>query len=164
MFSPDRVAAMNQRLSEVAAGMGVPYTPRSHAPSTKRALALSEFARRRGRLDAWRELAMDAHWVHGRDIEAPGVLRDLAERAGLDADAALAWLEDPEVPGLLHAQRVEAQRWGVTGIPTWFVLPAGWVPADGIPESGPRPVKVVGCQPVEVVEQAAKMAGAVARG
>ena len=158
MFPPDKVQAMHARLAAVADGMGVPYHPRPHAPSTKPALALSEYARRQGRLDAWRELAMNAHWAEGRDIEDPDVLRELATAAGLDPDAALAFLDDPEVPQILLAQRVEAQRWGVTGIPTWFILPDGWEPAHGMPPEGqPRPVKVVGCQPLEVVERAARL-------
>lgn len=164
MFAPAQVAAMHARLSAVAADLGVPFTPRDHAPSTKKALALSEYARGQGRLDAWREAAMGAHWQDGRDLEDPAVLRELAAAAGLDPDEALAFLDDPSVPGLLDAQRAEARAWGVTGIPTWFLLPAGWRPEDGLPETGPRPVRVVGCQPWEVVERAAEMAGAAPRG
>ena len=78
--------------------------------------------------------------------------------------AAIAFLDSPEVPALLKQQRVEAYRWGVTGIPTWFVLPDGWTPEDGIPDEGPRPVKVVGCQPLSVVTRAAELAGATPRG
>ena len=152
---------MHARLQSVAADLGVPFTPRSHAPSTKRALAVSELARREGRLDAWREAAMNAHWRDGRDIEDLDVLGELAAAAGLDADRALAFLQAPEVGPLLQQQRIEAMRWGVTGIPTWFMLPEGWAPGDPRPVEGePQPVRVVGCQPREVVEKAAEMAGA----
>ena len=160
MFPEPQVDAMHARLQQVADDLGVPFEPRMHAPSTKKALALSEHARRAGRLDAWREAAMDAHWRDGRDIEDPAVLRDLATDAGLDPDAAMAFLDGAEIPALLHAQRAEAHQWGVTGIPTWFLLPDGWRPEHGVPDSGPRPVRVVGCQPMEVVERAAKLAGA----
>lgn len=164
MFPPDRIVVMHDRLREVGRSMGVTIHPREHAPSTKPALALSELARRQGRLDAWREAAMTAHWEEGRDLEDPEVLRELLTASGMDADAALAWLSDPEVPRLLAAQRQEAARWGVTGIPTWFVLPTGWTPGDALPPEGqPRPVRVVGCQPIEVVERAAEMAGAPRR-
>lgn len=164
MFPPDRVAAMRARLQQVADGFGVPIAHHDHAPSTKAALALSEYARRKGKLAEWRAGGMDAYWRDGRDLEDPDVLRELAEGAGLDPDEALAFLDDPEVPALLQAQRVEARRWGVTGIPTWFLLPAGWTP-DGAewPEDGPQPVRVVGCQPYELVERAARMAGATPR-
>lgn len=151
---------MNTRLAEVANRLGVPFDPRQHAPSTKPALAISEFARRHGRLDAWRELAMDAHWAYGLDLEDRAVLSALAQQAGLDPGSAVAFLDDPAVPQLLHQQRVEAQRWGVTGIPTWFLLPLDWNLGDPMPSKGPRPVRVVGCQPWEQVEHAARFAGA----
>jgi len=164
MFGRDRLEAMHARLREVGDGLGVAFTPRAHAPSTKKALALSEHARRHNRLDAWREAAMEAHWAEARDLEDPEVLADLAVRAGLDPDAALAFLGEDEVPALLLAQRREAHRWGVTGIPTWFLLPDGWNPGDARPPEGaPQPVRVVGCQPMEVVERAAHMAGATPR-
>lgn len=163
MFSAPAVDAMHSRLQDMAGRLDVPFTRRPHAPSTKPALAVSELARREGRLDAWRTLAMDAHWAEGRDIEDRAVLAELAERAGLDADAAIAWLDDPEVPAVLQAQRAEAHRWGVTGIPTWFLLPTGWTPGEPLAARGPRPVRVVGCQLPGVVDGAAVQAGATPR-
>lgn len=160
MFAGPQIDAMHARLKSVADEMGVPFHPREHAPSTKPALAIAEYARQQGRLAEWRTAAMDAHWRDGRDIEDRDVLRALAEDAGLNADAALAFLDAPEVPQLLANQRAEAHNWGVSGIPTWFMLPDGWTPEDGMPDSGPRPVRVVGCQPMNIVEQAATMAGA----
>lgn len=163
MFSQDQVDGMHARLLMMAEDLGVPFSPRLHAPSTKKALALAELARREGKLDGWREAGMVAHWQEGRDLEDEAVLRDLAAQADMDPDTAIAFLDSPEVPDLLEQQRVEAYRWGVTGIPTWFVLPAGWTPQDGVPETGPRPVKVVGCQPLELVVRAAELAGATPR-
>ena len=159
MFSKQQVDGMYARLKEVADGLGIPIRRQPHAPNTKKALALSEYARRRDKLAAWREAAMNAYWRDGKDLEDETVLRELLTEAGLEADEALAFLADPEVPQILLHQRIEAQRWGVTGIPTWYLLPDGWEPEHGIPESGPRPVRVVGCQPLEVVEQAANLAG-----
>lgn len=154
---------MHARLQEVAADLGVPFSPRRHAPSTRPALLLSELARRQGCLPRWRRLAMDAHWEHGLDIEDRDVLRDLAARAGMDPDGAMAFLDDPGSARLLAEQRRHAREWGVTGIPTWFLLPAGWEPGAPLPEEGPHPVRVVGCQPREYVERAARMAGAQLR-
>jgi predicted DsbA family dithiol-disulfide isomerase len=107
---------------------------------------------------------MDAHWRDGRDLEDRAVLAELLAAAGLDPAEAFRFLDAPEVPGLLRAQREEAHRWGVTGIPTWFILPTGWKPGDPRPPQGaPQPVRVVGCQPMEVVERAARIAGASPR-
>ena len=160
LYPADRLAAGHARLAEVAAGFGLPFTARPRMPCTRPALAIAELARRNGRLDAWRTGAMEAHWVDGRDIEDRAVLGDLAAKAGLDPAEALAFLDAPEVAGLLTAQRALARKWGVTGIPTWFILPDGWHEGDPMPTSGPRPVRVVGCQPMDVVEGAAHAAGA----
>ena len=152
---------MHHRLSEVGASLGVPFTPRPHAPSTKPALLLSEFARDHGQLDAWREAGMNAHWRDGRDIEDRDVLGELLTEVGLDVDAAWAAVDSDEAPRILHRQRNQATQWGVTGIPTWFLLPAGWSFGDPRPADGePQPIRVVGCQPMEVVLQAAERAGA----
>jgi predicted DsbA family dithiol-disulfide isomerase len=162
-FPPERIKAMRDRLNEVADQLGVAIGTQDHAPSTKPALVLSAFARDRGLLDAFRTVTMDAYWRDGRNIEDRAVLAELAEAAGLSADDALAALDDDSARGILHDQRKEAMRWGVTGIPTWFMLPTGWTP-DGSPppEDGPQAVKVVGCQPLAVVVEAAQLAGAVA--
>ncbi len=164
MFPPARVEEMHRRLTEVGASLGVPFTPRPHAPSTKPALLLSEHAREHGKLDAWREAGMNAHWRDGRDIEDRTVLGELLNEVGLDATAAWAFVDSDEAPRVLHRQRTQAMQWGVTGIPTWFLLPAGWSLGDPRPPEGaPQPIRVVGCQPMEVVLAAAAQAGALPR-
>lgn len=163
MFPASMVQQMRARLQAVADGLGVPIHHQDHAPSTRKALAISELARSQELLVPWREAAMGAYWRDGRDLEDPDVLRELATTAGLDGDEALAFLQRPEVPRLLSWQREQAQAWGVTGIPTWFLLPTGWSPGDPVASEGPRPVKVVGCQPLDVVLQAASRAGATPR-
>jgi predicted DsbA family dithiol-disulfide isomerase len=124
--------------------------------STRRALAVAQLARREGRLDAWREAAFDAYWRGGRGIESDGELRDLARAAGLDGDAAVAAARDPALLAEVDAARVRARGAGVTGIPTFEFVPE--------PAAPHRSVRVVGCQPYEVLAEAARRAGARRRG
>jgi len=163
MFPRTMIDATHTRLRKLADELGVPFMPVSHMPNTKKALALSAFAQRRGKLTEWRTETMFAHWRDGRDIGDMEVLNDLLEKCGLDTDDADRFLESSEVIHLLHAQRVEASRWNVTGIPTWFALPDGWTPGSTWPEDGPQPVRVVGCHPYTEVEQAIQQAGATPR-
>ncbi len=102
---------------------------------------------------------MEAHWSRGLDIEADDVLRGLAAEAGLDPDVALAAADSPEMQARVDAMGEDARSWGVTGIPTYFLLPKGWSPGDPAPADGSRPVRIVGCQPYEQVLAGCMRAG-----
>ena len=162
VFPNAQIQATHRQLANVARDFGVTFTPRMHMPSTRPAFAIAALARKEGVLDAWRSHVMEAYWEDGRDLEDRDVLGELAQASGLDADAAVSFVDDPRVDRILKKQREQAYLWGVTGIPTWFVLPAQWEPGDARPPAGrPQPSKVVGCQPLAVLEEAARKAGAV---
>jgi len=131
-----------------AASFGITDMRRSKwMPNTRRALAVAEFARDNGKLDTFRERAMDAHWRDGRNIEEDSVLRDLAAASGLDPDKAILAADDPAYLKRLDDLRVEFKAVGTGGIPT-FVF-------------GKETVE--GCQPYEVLEKVALRAGAKKR-
>jgi predicted DsbA family dithiol-disulfide isomerase len=163
MFRSDKVEQMRIQLEVVASELGVPLAFPDRSNNTRAALAIAEHARDRGCLKVFRDAAMDAFWRDGRDLEDPEVLSELATAAGLVPSEALAAREDPVLVARVRAMGTEAARWGVSGIPTWFVLPDGWEPGDPRPADGRRPVRVVGCQPYAQVEAAARAAGAVPR-
>ncbi len=128
-------------LKKFAASFGIhDMRQPDHIPSTRPALAVAEHARDEGLLDPFRVAVMDAYWREGRDIEDPSVIGGLAERMGLDRDAAVAAMADPRYLDRIARTRIEANAAGVTGIPTLFL--------------GDR--TVVGCQPYEVLEAAVR--------
>lgn len=136
---------MAAHLVAFAATFGVQgFAPRERIPNTRKALAIAEFARDRGRLHPLRHAVMEAYWRAGRDIEDDAVLSDCAREAGLDPAAALAAVGDPIYRGRVDAMGAEAQRVGVTGIPTFVMGSHG----------------VVGCQPYEVIAALAESEGA----
>lgn len=159
LFKGRPIEQMRAHTTQFAASLGVTLHQPDRLPNTRRALAMAEYARDQGRLDAFRDLAMDAHWEEGRDIEADDVLRDLASRAGLDGDVALVAADSPPFQARVDEMGAEAQRWGVTGIPTWVLLPDGWSPGDPPPADGSRPVRIVGCQPYETLLAGCMRAG-----
>jgi predicted DsbA family dithiol-disulfide isomerase len=127
---------MADYLARFAATFGVQgLAPHDRIPNTRRALAIAEDARDRGRLHPFRHAAMEAYWRGGRDIEEDAVLADCAREAGLDPAAALEATRDPAYRARVDAMGEVARRAGVTGIPT-FVMGAH---------------RVVGCQPYEVI-------------
>ncbi len=116
-------------------------------PNTRRALTMAEYARDRGRLGVFRSLAMDARWLHDRDLEDESVLRELAAGSDLDSIEAVAALNNPDYQARVDQNRAEFKKLGVGGIPT-FVL---------------GNVTLEGCRPYKAVADAAVRAGAVRR-
>lgn len=144
LFGADRVEPMRAHMRRFAAQFGITDMRHpSHLPNTRRVLAAAELARDRGRLDAFRETAMDAYWRAGEDLEDDAVVRRIAADVGLDPDAAVAAMSDPEHLARVDAIRRESINAGVTGIPTFFI--------------GDQ--KVVGCQPYETLAAAVERAG-----
>ena len=144
-----RAATAPQRTTQFAESFGVSGMKHPmRIPNTRRALAVVELARDRGLLDAFRQSAMNAHWREGMDLENDSHLAQVARRAGLVPEEALAASRDPEYLDRVDAIREEAHALGVTGIPTFIF---------GLRTDA---VAVVGCQPFQVLEQAALQAGA----
>lgn len=132
-----RIPAMREHLLSFARSFGITdMQQQPHVSNTRRMIALAEYARDQGKLDAARAIGMDAYWRHGKDLESDAVLREIAMGAGLDADAALAATKDPAYLARIDERREEAISRGVTGIPTFVIGDQG----------------VVGCQPYEVLE------------
>jgi len=116
-----------------------------HMPRTRKALALAEYARDRGRLDEFRAAAMAGHWLEGLDLESDDDLRRLLELADLDPEEAIGAATDPRYLERLKQAGREAHEMEITGVPTFIF---------GTDEM------VVGCQPYESLARAAEAAGA----
>ena len=72
--------------------------------------------------EQWLELdeaILAALWTEGRDIGDPDVLRDLAADVGLSADVVETALSDDALQAELRDQFRDAQRSGITGVPTF---------------------------------------------
>jgi predicted DsbA family dithiol-disulfide isomerase len=122
MFGAERVAKMRPYLLDFAkvqgvTGMVVP----AHKPNTRKALALAEWARDRGKLHEVRTGLMDAYWRNGLDIEEDGVLARVAVEAGFDGVAAVGASRAPGILARVAAMGREAAAAGVTGIPTFDI-------------------------------------------
>jgi len=149
VFPAIRIKEMREYMEKFAAGFGVHgmETP-ERMPNTRRALAMTEFARDHGRLDDFRKLAMTAHWKEGRDLESKNDLAEIAALSSLDPEAALMAADSSIYLGRVDRLHDEASKMGVTGIPTFII----------------GKERVVGCQPYEVLAGATRRAGAVQRG
>ena len=126
-------------MADFAAGFGITGMafPRK-LPNTRRALALAEYARDKGKLEAFRVLGMKARWQEDRDLEDDSVLRDLAQTTGLDPHKALAAADSAEYRGRVELMGLSAQKAGINAIPAFII----------------GKTVVVGCQPYCVLKEA----------
>jgi predicted DsbA family dithiol-disulfide isomerase len=145
LFPASRIPAIKEHMKEFAARFGVTgIVHPDRLPSTRRVLAMAEYAREQGRLEEFRRAGMEAHWRGGNGLESDDDLRAVAESVGLDGAGALAASGDARYITEVDRRLAEAATLGVTGIPTFFI----------------GDEKVVGCQPYEVLAAAAERAGA----
>lgn len=142
---PARLPQLKRGLREFAASFEVTDLELpDHMPNTRRVLAIAEYARALGKLEAFRDAAMYAHWREGKNLEDEQALQAIALQAGLDPDAALQAMVGEPYLQRIDVIREEASQLGVTGIPTFVAGQYG----------------VVGCQPYEVIVQMVERAGA----
>jgi predicted DsbA family dithiol-disulfide isomerase len=124
----DQLAEL-ERVRPHADRIGLRLTRPAERPPTARAHLVGVLADAEGRGGAWRHACIEAYWTDGRSLGDPAVLRDLADRVGLDATRVGTVLDDPMA--LLEARRRAAalHRRGIGGVPV-LEVDGTFLPAD----------------------------------
>lgn len=147
-FPEPRLSMMRAHLRQFARGFGLEdLTSPPRLSNTRRALAIAEYARDEGKLDAFRDAAMTVYWREQAGLDSHEALARAATLAGLDPERALGAAGDPVYQSRVDEHSAQGRAKGVTGIPSFFI-------GDAF---------VVGCQPYEVLAEAARHAGAQKR-
>jgi len=139
-YPPDEWSAVSSRIREMADDLELPVRIPAFIPNSHEALQVAEFARDMGE-DAFgrvHEALFRAYFVRGRNFGKRDILLDVAEAAGLDREAVGLALEDERYADELRRAADEAERYHVTGTPTFLF----------------GRFKVVGAAPMEVLEDA----------
>jgi predicted DsbA family dithiol-disulfide isomerase len=145
LFPGADLKALHARTRRFGAGFGVAdFNPPDRIQNSRRALAVAEYARDHGRLEAFRAAAFEAHWRQGKNLEADADLRELASLAGLDDSAAIVAADDATLLARVDRRQAEARTAGIRDIPTFII-------------GGEQ---IVGCQPYDVLADVARRAGA----
>jgi predicted DsbA family dithiol-disulfide isomerase len=148
LFPGANLKSMHERTKRFGAEFGVTgFEPPDRLQNSRRALAIAEYAREEDKLEAYRRAAFDAHWRQGKNLEKDADLSEIAEEVGLPVEDALAAADDPAYLRRVDERQADARKQGVTGIPTFLF----------------DSVRVVGCQPFQVLAAAAERAGATLR-
>lgn len=136
VFPKEQIAGMREYMKNFAKSFGVELGFSTRMSNTRRILAIAEYAREKEKLELFRNIGMHFYWKEGKNIEDTEVLKSIAQNAGLNSDEALMASESIQYLSKIDAIREDANRIGVTGIPTFFI----------------ENKSIVGCQSYEVFE------------
>jgi 2-hydroxychromene-2-carboxylate isomerase len=113
---------MTADLERWAKHYGVPALHNPHFPiNTIRLMRGAIAAERLGGFPAYHRAIFDAFWREGLNLGDAAVVREVLERAGLDAERLAAASEEPAVKDALRVATEAAVARGAFGAPTFFV-------------------------------------------
>lgn len=102
-------------------GLAIAFPPTIFPINSARAMRCALVAADAGACEAFARRAFQLYWGEDRDITRPDVLAEACAAAGLDAAAALAAADSPELKARLRADTDEIIARGGFGTPTFYV-------------------------------------------
>jgi predicted DsbA family dithiol-disulfide isomerase len=139
--------ASYQRMKGLMDQEGLPYSRRTHTYNSRLAQELGAWAETQPGGEAIHDLLYKAYFVDGKNVGDIDTLLEIAEAAGLPAEAAREVLEQRTFEKTVDADWAKSRDYGVTGVPTFVAGGHG----------------VVGAQPYEALAQLMNEVGAPAR-
>jgi predicted DsbA family dithiol-disulfide isomerase len=139
--SAEKAAALDQRITEAAASVGLGFRTdlMTRTPNTIAAHRLIWFAGQHEDQDAAMEAVFKAYFIDGRDIGDHAVLVDCAMEAGLSRQAVVDFLGGDLADAEMRAADRAAREAGVSGVPSFFLdgysLFSGAMPAETIADA-----------------------------
>ncbi len=120
----ERIRELHDNISAAGEAEGIPFAFEriEVSPNTLEAHRLVRWAGQSGKQDQVVEALFRAYFLEGRDIGDHAVLADIAEAAGMERSNVAARLASGEDREAVEAEILEAQRMGVTGVPTFILL------------------------------------------
>ena len=144
-WGPGKGPEVYSRVAAAGRTVGLPFAFENITvqPNTLEAHRLLSYAESVARQDAMAEVLFKAYFIEGRDLTSLEVLADAAADAGLDREAAAAYLASGAGRDAVAQADVEARSAGIGGVP-FFIFN--------------RKVGVSGAQDVDVLLQAMEQA------
>jgi predicted DsbA family dithiol-disulfide isomerase len=148
VLPPETLATMEREQQSAAARakfeFDIDLRPGPIGISTQSAHTAAKFADSRKMGGLYHRAMMRAYWLEGKSIDNPSVLIAIGENVGLGSAELSAALENPVFAQAVEADRAEARRRGIRGVP--LLLFGG-------------KYSVSGAQPYAMLKQAALKAG-----
>jgi predicted DsbA family dithiol-disulfide isomerase len=121
--SDGRLARTLEHVARECSELGLPFTPPTRIPSTRRALEVAEIVRRRWpqRFGALDEALFAAVFVHGVDLGDPRVLDDLVDQTGAPVEEVGRMLAGGLGARAIDESMERAREAGVAATPAWLL-------------------------------------------
>ncbi len=113
---------IHQTIAEAGASVGIDFAfdRIRRSPNTRNAHRLVRFATKRGLGGAVVDRLFRGYFIEGRDVGDHAVLAEIAAEAGLERDAALAFLKSSEDREAIIAEDRNARRLGINAVPCFI--------------------------------------------
>lgn len=135
-----RMVWRNVKLLANEAGLEINAPPK--ISNSRLAIQAAEFAKSKGKFDAFHESLFKAYFQEGQNIGDIEILRKLAEKSAMDPDEIQEALEKGEFAHHIDENEKSASNLGISGVPAFSV-------GDRV---------VVGAQPYETLKEAVELA------
>jgi predicted DsbA family dithiol-disulfide isomerase len=112
------IAAMQGRLTQLAAAEGIPLTVRTRIYNSRRAQELGKWAESRGAGEPFHRAVYQAYFVEGINIALVDELVRIADSVGLPTDEARAVLTEQSFAAAVDADWQRAGELRITAVPT----------------------------------------------
>jgi predicted DsbA family dithiol-disulfide isomerase len=146
-ISPEYRAAIQARRPQMVAmarqQYGLEINSGPFGINSRPALVGAKFAEAQRVGDAYHDAVFRAYWQDAKNIEALGVLAEVATAVGLDRDQFIAALDDPQYQQAVMADIQQAFQYGLSGVPALVYN---------------NKYLVTGAQPYELLAQVAEQA------
>jgi len=121
-YPPEQWRQMMASLSRMADEEKITLAERKITTNSHKALLLAEAAQKEGAevFEALNEKLFAAFFGEGRNIGDDGVLRSLAQEAGVSPDIVLRAWSEPAYEQMLRANQAIAGQLGITGVPAYL--------------------------------------------
>jgi predicted DsbA family dithiol-disulfide isomerase len=118
---PGETGELSQSVRNLAGEIDLKMIRPSFTPNSRPALEAAEYAKEKGKFEAFHLAVFKAFWEDARNIGLHNVLREIAESCGLDGAELLQALDEGRYTASVVKQDAEAHEMGINGIPAYIV-------------------------------------------
>ena len=119
---PSKLKYLIKDISDWSKYYQVPFNMPSRFPMNNRPPSAAALAAKKvGKFEEFIDAVLAAYYLKDLDIASSEVLGEIAAELGLDKEAIMAAINDPEINKEIDAETEVAANKGVFGVPTFFV-------------------------------------------